>query len=219
MKEEMGSPLSRSELGYVAAFRLLLYYYHSSDIHLNRQLEAKKLFSEASVDLRVDYVTAGVGSLLIPLYTAPSGQGTIEIISKASEWEIACSIIMAVAMVIAVGIAAYSVHIAKSSARMSQYAYLANKWYELKEKEFDNPGFAEVGRTQSYETAFTGQALKQYESFAWMCWGYAEDVFVNHFHEDQAFNPTIRRCKSLHYTWLTRDRFGPNFLAYIKALQ
>lgn len=159
-------------------------------------------------------ITSGTGSSTV----------TLRVVSEASTWEIACYVITAVTVVLAVAIAAYSVYIARSSTReslkMSRYTYLANKWYELKEKEYENPDFIDSSKLQSYETAFKGEVLKRYESFAWMCWAHAEDAFLNHYHEDPGFKPSIRRCKILHYKWLTnnRDRFDPEFLAYIEAL-
>lgn len=159
----------------------------------------------------------------------PTSTGTppqeIEIVSKPSWWEIACSLTASVMMVATVGIAAYPVCVARRSTRealkMARYSYLAVKWYDMKEKEFDHPDFVDSSKTQSYEAEFAEDKLTQYETFASMCWAYAEDAFLNGYHEDPAFRPTIRRCKSLHGSWFANnaDKFSQQFVGYINALE
>jgi hypothetical protein len=106
---------------------------------------------------------------------------------------------------------------------MTRYTYLANKWYEIREREFDNPDFTDPGKTSSYKTSFTGDSLKQYETFAWVCWGHAEDIYGNKWHEDAGFKPTLKYYKSLHYSWLKESenskRFDSSFIKYINELQ
>jgi len=148
----------------------------------------------------------------------------IEVIQKVSSWEIACTVTSAVAVVLAVGIAAYSAYVARRSLRESvrtmRYTYLANIWYSTKEKEFENPDFIDESKTQDYRTAFQHSTLKRYEVFASICWGHAEDIFRNNWHKELDFEPTIKRCKKLHYNWLVNNssRFIPEFIDYIKKL-
>jgi len=108
---------------------------------------------------------------------------------------------------------------------MSQYNYLANKWYDIKEKEFDYPDFRDPSKTCSYETVFAGDMLTRYDSFAWICWAHAEDIYSNGFHKEAAFKPTIKWYKELHYNWLMnpdnykRFRTMPGFIEYVNELE
>ena len=77
------------------------------------------------------------------------------------------SIIAIVIAALSAGIAYFSL---RKTIRMSRYTYLANKWYEIKEREFNNPDFADPSMTSSYRTKFAGDTLRKYETFAWMCW-------------------------------------------------
>lgn len=131
-----------------------------------------------------------------------------------------------VAIVAAVGaiVAAYVAWRAvKEAKKMARYTYLANKWYDIKERELDNPDFTNLSKTSSYKTSFTGDSLRKYEIFAWMCWGHAEDIFLNEWSEDPGFKPSLKRYKELHRTWLkdpeNSKHFNPEFTEYIDNLQ
>lgn len=158
--------------------------------------------------------------LLHPLFQAESASNT-------TDWELVLTAIMAFAIVVALGISAYSAHIARSSLkdshRMSRYTYLANKWYDIKEKEFENPDFINIDKTKSYKTTFQGNTLNKYITFAWICWAHAEDIYLNKFHDDLGFQPSLKRYKSLHYVWLRESenssRFDPEFIKYIEELK
>ena len=131
----------------------------------------------------------------------------------------ALSIVAVVIAVMSAGIALYSVH---KTAKMTRYTYLANKWYDIKEKEFVNPDFADPSKTSSYETSFTGDSLKKYKTFAWTCWAHAEDVYRNHWHERRDFKRTLKWYKRLHYSWLKEpeniEHFNGSFVKYICEL-
>lgn len=135
------------------------------------------------------------------------------------------------ALVYATGYYAYSnrqsVEVAERSIKrrdeMMRYTYLADKWYEMMIKELDNPDFADQSKTSSYKTYFKGNKLRQYKSFARMCWGYAEDVYINNYHKEPSFEPSLKRCKQLHYSWLketeNRELFSRDFRKYIEELK
>ncbi|MDH5363642.1 MAG: hypothetical protein OEW82_00535 [Dehalococcoidia bacterium] len=130
------------------------------------------------------------------------------------------SIVALVIALIAAGIAYFSCH---TATKMTRYTYLANKWYEIKDREFDNPNFTDLAKTSSYKTSFTGDSLKKYETFAWICWGHAEDIYLNKWHKDAGFKPSLKYYKNLHYSWLkdpeNSKRFDSSFIKYIDALQ
>lgn len=110
----------------------------------------------------------------------------------------------------------------KKRDEMVRYTYLADKWYEIKKEELHNPDFTDPSKTSSYKTSFTGNKLRKYESFAWICWGHAEDVYIYNYHEDPGFEPSLKRCKELHYQWLmeggNKKHFKPDFIEYIDRL-
>jgi len=128
-----------------------------------------------------------------------------------------------VALVIALAAAGIAYYCGQTATKMTQYIYLANKWYEIKEKEFDNPDFVNPRKTFSYRTSFTGDSLRKYETFAWICWGHGEDIYLNKWHEDPGFKPSMRQYKSLHYSWLKEPqhsrRFDSSFIRYIDGLE
>lgn len=163
---------------------------------------------------------ASIGMLLYSFFETPSRQAVIEIVHKATWWEIACAIGTLSVLVIAVY---FTVRFNKIMLRMSRYTYLANKWYEIKDKEFQAPSFADKSKTDSYNSAFKEDMLRKYEAFAWMCWGHAEDVFRNNWHNEPDFSPTIKYYKKLHYKWLVDQKgkaiFTPKFIDYIDTLQ
>jgi len=141
---------------------------------------------------------------------------------------IAISIVALVIALISAGAAWHSIRIAKRSAynalRGAQYDYLAKKWYDIKEKEFNYPDFIDSDKTRSYKTAFSGNKLTRYEIFAWVCWAHAEDIYHNRWHNDPAFEPTIKSYKNLHYSWLMDPNnykqftAEPNFMKYVNEL-
>jgi len=111
----------------------------------------------------------------------------------------------------------------RETVRIARYTYLANKWYDIKEKELANPDFRDPSKTSKYSNFFKGDSLSKYETFAWICWGHAEDVYLNKWHEDPSFKPSIKWYKSLHYEWLkepaNRERFNSEFIDYIDHLE
>ena len=133
---------------------------------------------------------------------------------------IAISIAALVIALVSAGIAYYSV---RKAMKMTRYTYLANKWYDIKEKEFNNPDFTNPGKNSSYKTSFTGDSLKKYETLAWTCWAHAEDVYLNKWHENPGFKPTLKWYKSLHYSWLKEPentkRFDSSFIKYIDEVR
>lgn len=130
------------------------------------------------------------------------------------------AITIAVISAAAAGVACYYV---RMEIRMMRYTYLANKWYEIKEKEFINPDFTDPSKTSTYKTSFTGNVLRKYETFTWICWGHAEDVFRNKWHKDPGFQSSLKWCKSLHYSWLNepdnKKYFSSDFLRYVDELK
>lgn len=110
----------------------------------------------------------------------------------------------------------------KKRDEMTRYTYLADKWYEMKKEELHNPDFTDQSKTSSYKTSFKGNKLRKYESFAWICWGHAEDVYTNNYHKDPSFEPSLKRCKQLHHSWLKESEnaklFRRNFIEYINKL-
>jgi len=139
-------------------------------------------------------------------------------------WEIACTVATILVLIAAVCIAYKSWRLSgqslTDSLRMARYTFLANKWYEIKEKEFANPRLVDEVKNKSYDTEFKGLSLRQYKSFAWMCWAHAEDIWHNDFHQTPDFEPSIKRYKKLHYKWLTdnKESFHHDFVTYIKEL-
>ena len=95
--------------------------------------------------------------------------------------------------------------------RIVKYTYLANKWYDIKDREFENPEFTEQAKTSTYKTSFSGKLLREYEIFAWICWGHAEDIWANKWNDDAGFRPSIKRYKKLHYEWLKETKNSENF--------
>lgn len=139
-------------------------------------------------------------------------------------WEIACTVATVLVLIAAVFIAYKSWKLSgqslTGSLRTARYTFLANKWYEIKEKEFDNPSLVDEVKNQSYDTEFKGEDFQKYKSFAWMCWAHAEDIWHNDFHQTPDFEPSIKHYKKLHYKWLTDNNqsFNPEFVKYIEEL-
>lgn len=126
------------------------------------------------------------------------------------------------ALIIAIGAAVIAWRAVHEAKKMTQYTYLANKWYDIKEKEFDNPDFTNLSKTSSYKISFEDDGLRKYEIFAWTCWGHAEDIFLNEWSEDSGFKPSLKRYKELHHTWLKNSEnskhFNSKFREYIANL-
>ncbi len=121
---------------------------------------------------------------------------------------------------ISIIIAWYSVY---KSTKMTLYTYLAEKWYDIKEIELDNPDFIDSNKTSSYKTCFTGDLLRKYETFAFICWAHAEDMYLNKWHKDIGFAPTLNWYKKLHFNWLSepenRKYFNSSFMKYINEVK
>lgn len=111
----------------------------------------------------------------------------------------------------------------KERDEMTRYTYLADKWYEIGIKELDNPDFTNLNKTSSYKASFKGNKLRKYESFARVCWGHVEDIYLHNWHKDIAFEPSIKRYKEFHYSWLkepeNKKRFTLDFIKYINELK
>lgn len=129
------------------------------------------------------------------------------------------AIIIAIISATASGILCYFVWV---QLRIARYTYLANKWYEIKEKEYINPEFIDITKTSTFKDSFKGDLLKKYETFAWICWGHAEDVYRNKWHKDPGFKSSFKQRKNLHYRWLkeleNQKHFSSDFIKYIDAL-
>ncbi len=125
-------------------------------------------------------------------------------------------------VLVAAGSVAFWFYQARNVTSLTHYTYLANKWYEIKEKEFANPDLVEIACTTDYKSSFKGNDLGRYNIFAWMCWGHAEDTFLNGWHNDPGFNPTIRWYKKNHLTWLldeeNKGKFDEAFIKYVLSL-
>ena len=90
------------------------------------------------------------------LHKVLAGAIEVEVVDKAvSTWEIWCTIATTIAVILAVGISAYSLRTAiiskRESTRMASYLYLGNVWYDLKQKEFEYPNFVDENKTRSYK--------------------------------------------------------------------
>lgn len=141
-------------------------------------------------------------------------------------WEFLCGIGILIVLIVALKISKTSIGIARAGQQQtletSRYIYLANKWYEIKEREFQFPRFADKNMTESYPTAFSEDDLRKYEAFAWICWAHAEDIFRNGWYDKPDFKPTIKHYKDLHYKWLTDKKdegiFASEFIDYIETL-
>ena len=159
------------------------------------------------------------------------GGGGIYLASCYFETGQAITMSLMVVLIYITGVYAYftrqSVAVARESIEKQEkralYTYLADKWYEMAIKEMDEPDFTDSNKTSSYKTNFKGRKLKKYESFARCCWGHVEDIFFHDLHKDKSFEPSIKRCKELHYSWLqepeNKNRFNDDILKYIDSIE
>lgn len=105
----------------------------------------------------------------------------------------------------------------------STYLHLARLWYDLKHTGYLNPQYVRPEFTTLYSAAEL-DVYSDYEFYAWMCWGHAEDCYLQkhqgtRYATDEDFLPTLRNCKELHFAWLLDSRdhgiFGEEFLEWV----
>lgn len=99
------------------------------------------------------------------------------------------------------------------------YAHLADIWYKIKLKEFENSDFIDPQFTSLYRSKDVYGKYHKYHVHAWLCWGHAEDCYNRDLHKDSAFNPSIGSYKEFHYAWFcvpkNRHLFDPDFVKWV----
>jgi hypothetical protein len=132
---------------------------------------------------------------------------------------IALAIVTTAQVVIAKRQAVTADKAAKAATRLASYSHLARLWYDLKARGIEAPEFINPVFTTLYRPRRSDQLHVRYDTYAWMCWGHAEDCFVHGYHKDPGFLPSIESYKELHCTWLynpnNRKHFSAEFLQWV----
>ena len=108
---------------------------------------------------------------------------------------------------------------AADSHRQATYLHLASLWYQIKQRglecdDFTRPEFTTLFRQEDALTKY-----RQYNVYAWMSWGHAEDCYLKGYHTDEGFRPSIENYKEIHYAWLSvpqhRRKFSTKFSKWV----
>jgi len=126
-----------------------------------------------------------------------------------NDWKDAASVVTIVGIIMGV----YYYH---SVIKWNFYRYLADLYYEILEKGFQNPEFCDPEKTRKYETEWLSDPKKyKYDVFARMCFAYLEDIYdtaskssllLNKKYILKLYAPTFERIKIMHGTWFENNR-------------
>lgn len=109
---------------------------------------------------------------------------------------------------------------AKDARGEALYIHLASIWYELKRKGLENSKLIDPGYTTLYHAEDANHDYRDYQIYAWMCWGHAEDCYEHKLHDKPGFLPSLKSYKELHQVWLNerrnREMFDEDFLAWVE---
>ena len=126
-----------------------------------------------------------------------------------NDWKDAASVVTIAGII--VGIFYYI-----SAIKWNSYRYLADLYYKILEKCFENPDFCDSEKTRNYKTKWQSDPEKyQYDVFARMCFAYLEDIYdtalkssllLNKEYILKLYAPTFERIKIMHGTWFENNR-------------
>lgn len=107
------------------------------------------------------------------------------------------------------------------SLRWHRYRYLADMWYRIKEMYMDYPNFRDPEKTKIYKENFSDEEMLRYETLAELCWGYAEDLWLNGYAKKKFYIPTLKEFKRLHQNWLNDNKsaYSKRMVKFIDKLQ
>ena len=123
-----------------------------------------------------------------------------------SIWEKIASGSQAIIAIFTIFLARFAPLQIRINSRYRRYDYLANLYYKLFEIGIKYPDFINEDKTKDYRTSFSGDEKIQYNAYAHMVWGHAEDIFDRTKSKKYAdllmiFESTIKRYHKLHSTW------------------
>jgi len=114
-----------------------------------------------------------------------------------------------------------SAQAAKNILKESAYIHLANIWYDIKKCGLEKSNFLRPEFTTLYRSKGVLDKYREYYTYAWICWGHAEDCFIKQFNNDSGFLPSIVNYKELHYAWLSNpknsSKFNRQFMDWVKS--
>ena len=103
-----------------------------------------------------------------------------------------------------------------SSIKWNFYRYLADLYYVILEKSFENPDYCDPKMTRNYETVWSNNPQKhEYEIFARTCWAFLEDIYDTSLKSNwvlsknnilKIYAPTFERIKTIHGVWLKNNK-------------
>lgn len=103
-----------------------------------------------------------------------------------------------------------------STIKWNLYRYLAELYYVILEKSFENPNYCNPKMTKDYEKEWPHNPEKhEYEIFARTCWAYLEDIYATSLKSKwllankdiiDIYAPTFERIKTIHGAWLKNNK-------------
>jgi len=134
---------------------------------------------------------------------------SLKTISGINDWIDGASVITIIGVII--GVFFYI-----NTIRWNFYRYLADLYYQILEKSFENPNYCDPKLTQDYETEWQNNPQKhEYDIFARLCWAYLEDIYDAYLKSKLVFAdkeiikiyaPTFERIKTIHGAWLENNK-------------
>ena len=134
---------------------------------------------------------------------------SLKTISGINDWIDAASVITIIGVII--GVFFYL-----STIKWNFYQYLADLYYVILQKSFENPNYCNPEMTKDYEKEWPHNPEKhEYEIFARTCWAYLEDIYATSLkskwllaNEDiiNIYAPTFERIKTIHGAWLKNNK-------------
>lgn len=117
------------------------------------------------------------------------------------------------------GAAKFSAQSAADSQRQATYLHLASLWYQIKQRGLECDDFIQPEFTTLYRRKEARPKDRQYDVYAWMSWGHAEDCYLKNYYTDEGFLPSIENYKEMHYAWLSvkqhRKKFSKEFMKWV----
>lgn len=116
-----------------------------------------------------------------------------------------------------------------STIKWNFYRYLADLYYEILKKGFENPDFCDPEKTRNYEREWSSNHQKyKYDIFARMCWAYLEDIYDTSLKSKlllskktfiKLYAPTFEQIKIRHGTWLENNKSTFPMTGFLKFIE
>ena len=117
----------------------------------------------------------------------------------------------------------FSVYMFRQTSRAQSYSDLDLMYADILKIGLDHPEFRSPEKTSRYKTVFSGDDLRQYETYAFMAWNVCETVYDRTSkHTRRTWEPVVHAEMRLHHAWMSdpgnRRNFKDEFLEYLDGL-